>query len=300
MGDIQIRALRTLSEMQEAVALQKTYWGDDLESVIPAHMLLSLANYGGHVLAAMDGGQMVGVLVGFLGTSNDEPNRPAMANLQLVSKRMVVLPEFRGRGIGYHLKREQRRIAIKQGVRLITWTFDPLLAINAQLNIRKLGAISDSYLEDVYGTSEEGGLATLGSSDRLVADWWVTHRRVEERLNGNRTDLGLKHYFEAHTPIVNVTQVNSTGNSVPPDVILDPTGSLVLAEIPINYMAVVRDDPSLARIWRIHTRDLFKRLFGMQYVVTDFIREIYEGRDRAFYLFSQSNRPFEQVDFSQN
>lgn len=300
MGELQIRALKTLPEMQEAVALQRSYWGNDLESVIPAHMLLSLANYGGHVLAAMDGDQMVGVLVGFLGTSNDEPNRPAMANLQLVSKRMVVLPEFRGRGIGYHLKREQRRIAIKQGVRLITWTFDPLLAINAQLNIRKLGAISNTYVEDAYGTSEEGGLATLGSSDRLVADWWVTNRRVEERLNGSRTDLGLKHYFEANTPIINATSTNAAGYALPPKTIVQPTGSLLLLEIPTNYGAIVQAVSDLAREWRTHTRDVFKRLFGMEFVVTDFIREAYEGRDRAFYLLSQSNRPFEQVDFSQN
>lgn len=300
MGEIEIRALSTLDEMREAVELQKTYWGNDLESVIPAHMLLSLANYGGHVLAATDNDQMVGVLIGFLGTNAAEPNRPAMANLQLVSKRMVVLPEFRGRGIGYHLKREQRRLAIKQGVRLITWTFDPLLAINAQLNIRKLGAISDNYVQDVYGTADDGGLTTLGSSDRLVADWWVTNRRVEERINGNRSLLDLKHYFEGHTPIVNATQANDAGNALPTDTIIKPTGSLALLEIPINYKALVQQDTSLALDWRAHTRELFKWLFGMEYIVTDFLREIHEGRERAFYLLSQSNKPFEQVDFSRN
>jgi hypothetical protein len=35
-------------------------------------------------------------------------------------------------------------------------------------------------------------------------------------------------------------------------------------------------------------------------VVTDFIRDRYEERDRAFYLLSQGDKVFERVDFSQN
>ncbi len=93
-----IRPLQKLGEMYEAVELQKTYWGVDLESVVPAHMLFSLATAGGHVLAAFDGDKMVAVLIGFLGTDVQELNRPAMANLRIVSKRMIVLPEYRGQG----------------------------------------------------------------------------------------------------------------------------------------------------------------------------------------------------------
>ncbi|MBL8163765.1 MAG: GNAT family N-acetyltransferase [Anaerolineae bacterium] len=298
--DLRIRPLATLDEMRQAVDLQKQYWGDEPESVIPAHMLFSLANYGGHVLAAFDGQRLVGILVGFLGTSGNEPDRPAMANLQYVSKRMVVLPEYRGQGIGYHLKREQRRIAMKQGVRLITWTFDPLLALNAHLNIRKLGAISNEYLPDYYGTSDDGGLTTLGSSDRLLAEWWVTSRRVEERFGGTRGDLMLSRYLEAETVIANPATFNTAGLPVSPDDIWMPNTSLCLMEIPVSYPVIVRDDPMLAQRWRLHTRDLFQRLFALGYVVTDFIHEPYEGHDRAFYLLSQPDKLFEQIDFSQN
>ncbi len=69
-----IRILQKLEEMHEAVELQKTYWGMDLESVVPAHMLFSLATSGGHVLAAFDGDKMVAVLIGFLGTDVQELN----------------------------------------------------------------------------------------------------------------------------------------------------------------------------------------------------------------------------------
>ena len=153
-----IRSLQNLNEMHGAVELQKTYWGSDLESVVPAHMLFSLATSGGQVIAAFDGDKMVAVLIGFLGTDIQEPSRPAMANLRIVSKRMIVLPEYRGLGIGYKLKKRQREFAMRQGIRLITWTFDPMLAANANLNIRKLGAISTSYLEDYYGTRSHTSL----------------------------------------------------------------------------------------------------------------------------------------------
>lgn len=295
-----IRALKTLEDMQAAVELQKLYWGSDLESVVPAHMLFSLASYGGHVLAAFDHDIMVGVLIGFLGTANDEPHRPAMANLQIVSKRMVVLPEYRGQGVGYKLKKRQREIALRQGIRLITWTFDPLLAVNAHLNIRKLGTIANTYLEDYYGTASESGLSKFGSSDRLLAEWWVTNRRVEERLTGNRPEIDLYQYLEAGTPIMNATEVNPAGLAMPGKTTISPVGSLALLEIPVNYEALAQQDSDLATSWRSQTRNLFLQLFAGGFVVTDFVRQDYAGRDRAFYLLSQGDRVFERIDFSRN
>jgi predicted GNAT superfamily acetyltransferase len=300
MDSITIKPLMALGEMRAAVELQNTFWGNDAESVVPAHMLFSLATYGGHVLAAFDGAQMIGLLIGFLGTNIEESDRPAMANLQIVSKRMVVLPQYRGQGIGYRLKLAQRDLTIKQGVRMVTWTFDPLMALNAHLNIRKLGAVSHRYLEDYYGTADEGGLATLGSSDRLQVEWWVTNRRVEERLSGRRGDLSLQHYLGADTPIANATTADTHGTPWPAENNIIPTGLFVLLEIPVNFTAIVESDPILARAWRLHTRDLFKRFLTLGYVVTDFIRSTYEGRDRAFYLLSHSGRQSDQLDFSRN
>jgi predicted GNAT superfamily acetyltransferase len=285
-SDYPIRLVRAFDQLRPIVELQRTYWGDDLESVIPAHMLFSLANNGGHVLAAYDGDRPIAMLVGFLGTSEDNDTRPAMANLQIVSKRMVVLSEYRGQGIAYRLKKRQRELAIAQGVRLITWTFDPLLAQNAHLNIRKLGAIVPLYLRDYYGTDDAGGLAVLGSSDRLFVEWWVTNRRVEERLFGKRMDITLAQYLEAATPIINPTRISDDGAIVPTEPNEMPSGSLALLEIPAQYPAIQRDNPTLARAWRAHVRALFERMLRHGFVVTDFLHHPYQGRDRAFYLMS--------------
>ncbi len=291
---LQIKALRDLSEMRAAVDLQRGFWGDDIESVVPAHVLFSFANHGGHVLSAFDGERMVGVLIGFLGTSEENRSRPAMANLQIVSKRMVVLPEYRNRGVGYRLKLAQRDQAIAQGIRLITWTFDPLLAPNAQLNVRKLGVTCSTYFEDYYGTNAESGLTTLGSSDRLLAEWWVTNRRVEERIKGKRTDLTLRHYMQASTPIINQTSMTDDGLLVPPENISIPVGAFALAEIPLNYAALAESNPTLGQLWRARSRELFKRMMDESgYVITDFLRESYEGRERAFYLLSYNGPSFD-------
>lgn len=288
MANIDIRALRSLDDMRAMVDLQRVYWGDDLESVIPAHMLFSLANHGGHVLGAFDGDRPVGVLVGFLSTHNEEPRRPAMANLQLFSKRMVVLPEYRGQGIGYRLKLAQRDIAIAEGIRLVIWTFDPLLAPNAHLNIRKLGAVVNTYLEDYYGTSSEGGLARLGSSDRLMAEWWVTNRRVEERINGTRADLTLSHYLDASTTILNPSALSDDGILLPAEQVVVPTGALALIEIPHRYTALEASNAQLARSWRLHIRYTFEQALGRGYSVTDFVTADYQGRERSFYVLSFS------------
>jgi len=295
-----VRLLHNLDEMHEAVELQKTYWGSSLESVVPAHMLFSLATSGGHVLAAFDGDKMVAVLIGFLGTDVQEANRPAMANLRIISKRMIVLPEYRGQGVGYKLKKRQREFAIRQGIRLVTWTFDPMLATNAHLNIRKLGAISTSYLENYYGTSNEGGLSRTGTSDRLLVEWWVTNRRVEERLNGSRGAINLSQYLEADTPIVNASSINSSGLVVPSSLVAVPIGSLGLVEIPVDYDALIQGNLPLAVEWQTHIRDVMQRLLASGYIVTDFLRSTYENRERAFYLFSQADKAFERVDFSSN
>ncbi|MFN8374630.1 MAG: GNAT family N-acetyltransferase [Anaerolineae bacterium] len=284
--EITIRPLKTLDEMYAVADLQKVHWGDDDESLVPAHMLYSLASYGGHVLGAFDGDKLVGALIGFLGTHDEEPERPAMANLQIVSKRMVVDPEYRSQGIGYRLKLAQRDFARQQGVRLVTWTFDPLLAANAHLNIRKLGGISLRYLKDYYGTSEHGNLATLGSSDRLLVEWWITHRRIEERLTGTRGVLKLSAYLEANTPILNPTTLGEDGFVRPGARPNSLAGTLALIEIPLNYPAIVKRDEALARQWRTHSRQVFMNAFAEGFVVTDFLRETYEGRDRAFYMMS--------------
>src|SRR5690606_24744048 len=101
MTEITIRTLHSADEMSAAVDLQRVYWGNNMEDLVPEHMLLSIARYGGHIHAAYDGNRMVGLLMGFLGADIDpDEASDAPSQLYVMSKRMVVLPEYRGQKIG--------------------------------------------------------------------------------------------------------------------------------------------------------------------------------------------------------
>ncbi|MDE2853284.1 MAG: GNAT family N-acetyltransferase [Chloroflexota bacterium] len=285
MSAINIRRLLTAREHDRAVELQKLYWGDEAENLVPRHMLHSISHYGGHVLGACDGEELVGLVMGFIGTDIDieAPDaRPAMANLLIMSKRMVVRPEYRGRNIGFRLKMAQRDLALKQAIRLVTWTVDPLLAANAHFNIRKLGAVVQRYAVNYIELVEATGL----KSDRLVVEWWVTQRRVKERAKGAGGKLTLQQYFDVGAPIVN--RADGSGEWLLPRRMTEaPHTTFALIEIPPDFPALEAADPNLADAWRSHIRDVFPPMLDAGYIVTDFVTGEFEGRPRSFYLLSR-------------
>jgi len=285
MKDIKIRRLLNAAEHDQAVELQKYYWGEDAAHLVPRHMLHSIAHYGGHVLGAYDKDRLVGLVLGFIGTDIDidAPDaRPAMANLLIMSKRMVVLPAYRGRNIGFRLKMAQRDLAIKHAIRLVTWTVDPLLAPNAHLNIRKLGGVIQRYATNFFGLDEAESLR----SDRLVVEWWVTQRRVKERAKGAGGGLTLQQYFDVNAPIVNRAEASQIW--LKPRRMTDvPASTFALVEIPGDFRALEAADRALADEWRYHIRDVFPRMLAAGYIVTDFVSGKFENRRRSFYLLSR-------------
>ena len=94
-----------------------------------------------------------------------------------------VLRSHENRGLGRALKMAQRREALRSGIRLIEWTFDPLRAKNAFLNIVRLGAIARSYQPDYYGEVRSRFQRGL-PSDRLIAEWRLSSTRVRRALEG--------------------------------------------------------------------------------------------------------------------
>lgn len=281
---IHIRPLTTFDEIDEVVALQRLIWNDPA-TVIYQHMLISFIHNGGLLLGALKEAILVGFVMGYLGIESLESDRPAMANLKMVSQRMAVRPEFRNSGVGYALKVAQREQAVRQGIRLITWTFDPLNSRNAHLNVRKLGCTVQRYEKDYYGT-KRSPLVSLDQSDRLLAEWRVTTPRVQERLFGKRSPLTLDQYLSAGTVmIVNPTAAGSDGLPHPGGP-RSTTGLLALVEIPAHFDQISNADEKLARDWRAHGREVLTQAFQSNYIITDFVHATYEGRERCFYVFS--------------
>ena len=153
MADFDIRPLRTLDDFRAAEDVQRAAWQSDELDIVPLHMLLTVAKNGGVALGAFAQDQLIGFVFGFLGTGEHRygPEAPAAVKLKHCSHQMGILPEWQSKGVGFALKVAQREAVRGQGLRLITWTYDPLESKNARLNILKLGAVCHTYYRDLYG-----------------------------------------------------------------------------------------------------------------------------------------------------
>ena len=170
---IVVRKCDKLEEFHECVELQREVWGEaDLE-IEPTTMFVVASLTGGQILGAFDGERLVGYTLAVVGV------RDAQAYLH--SHQTGVLTEYRDRGVGRMLKLFQREEALRRGIRLIEWTFDPLELKNAHFNLNRLGAICRKYIPNLYGVTTSPlhrGMAT----DRLLAEWYLDSAWVEAAL----------------------------------------------------------------------------------------------------------------------
>lgn len=282
MEDITIKRLLSVDEFDQAVELQKTYWGADAGNLVPGHMFHSLTRHGGHLLGAYADGRLVGFVMGFLGVDTHCESQyasPAASRLLILSKRMLVLPGHRGKNIGFRLKLAQRDIALELGIELVTWTFDPLLAPNGHLNLRKLGGLARKFSVNYFGWR---GANTL-KADRLTLQLWVNHPRARACAEGVSNGRPLQEYLDDNTPVVNLARADGRWLA-PTDASGQATAPCCLIEIPSNIEAMEREAPDLALRWREHIRELFPQVMTPAAVVSDFVQGELDGRRRTFYV----------------
>jgi predicted GNAT superfamily acetyltransferase len=271
MPDFDIRPLRTLEDFHAAEDVQRAAWSSDDIDVAPLHIMLTIAKNGGVALGAFAQDRLVGFVLGFLGTSQRYgAEAPATVKLKHCSHMLGVLPEWHSRGVGYALKAAQREAVLNQGVRLITWTYDPLESRNANLNIAKLGAVCNTYIRNYYGELRDDlnrGIAT----DRFQVDWWIASRRIETRLSRKRPPLQLHHYLEVDAPIINPARWDDRNLQVCQDPIEPPPAHRFLVEFPADFQAVKRADNALAVAWRLHLRSICETAFASGFTVIDYV-----------------------------
>lgn len=165
---IAFRELRTPEEMALVVLLEYEIWGQS--DATPANQLVISAKTGGHVIGAFDEGRLVGFAYGFPAfLPGGEP--------WIASHMLAVREGYAGSGLGRALKWRQRDLALSQGYRRMTWTFDPLEARNAHLNLNLLGATAREYIVNCYGAMEDRINAGI-PSDRLMAEWDLAGERA--------------------------------------------------------------------------------------------------------------------------
>lgn len=231
-----IRPLADLAERRECVRLQEATWGRGFADQVPPSILMIAQETGGVASGAFDGDRLVGFVFGISGIRDGRKVH--------WSDMLAVLPEYRDRSLGFRLKLHQRDLLLPLGVEVVLWTFDPLVARNAHLNLRRLGAVSRTYKRDLYGRSGSPVHEGIGT-DRLLAEWWIAGDRVRDRLE----------------------------RGPPPDEATGADGGdAIEIAVPADIEAVRREDPALAMEWRAKLRDAFEAAFDAGYTATDLVR----------------------------
>ncbi|HEX3233920.1 MAG TPA: hypothetical protein VHR41_06965 [Gemmatimonadales bacterium] len=264
-----IRRAETQAEYEECVRIQDETWGRDFNERVPS-TIFRVSQYLGGVTAAAfapsDGG-MLGFVFGMTGVQD--------GRLVHWSDLLAVRPAARDRGIGRRLKLFQRSLVLPLGATRMLWTFDPLVARNAQLNLNGLGATVAEYVPDMYGLDTGSALHSAVGTDRFILSWDLT---ATPRVPAQ--DHGLAAPPPARLVVNREDQVGRPPTMHPID-----TFPEVYIAIPGDIQQVIADAPDLARAWRDTTREAFLGYLQRGYRVSGFHRT--EGR--GFYRLTQGS-----------
>ena len=160
--ELRIRPVRARADYEACVGLQHETWGRSFSETVPWSMMDITAKMSGVVTGAFGpDGTLYGFVYGVTGLRKGE--------LSHWSHMLAVRPDARDRGIGRRLKQAQREELLAVGVKTMYWTFDPLVARNAHLNINVLRVRVDQFVVDMYGDSDSK-LHRLGT-DRFIVRW---------------------------------------------------------------------------------------------------------------------------------
>lgn len=258
---VDIRRVATWAEYEACVALQREVWGPDFAECVPAAMLMVTQRIGGVVAGAFDrDGQLIGFVFGVTGIERG----------QIVhwSDMLAVRTSARGLGIGRQLKLFQREAVRAVGVNTIYWTFDPLVARNARLNLVTLGADVVEYVPDMYGHETTSVLHQGLGTDRFIVAWHIgggARSRPRPEIPAAQC---------AGIPALNA--MPSIADGAP----------AVRVTVPLHIDRVQQHSLTVAARWRSDTRRAFLWCFEHGYRVTGYYRD--EQSETAGYILTAS------------
>jgi predicted GNAT superfamily acetyltransferase len=247
---IEIRELTSNTELTLVQNLEHEIWNMD---PLPLHQTITASQNGGLVLGAYFKEELVGFSYSFAGFNKGQS--------YLCSHMLGIHQEHREKGIGARLKQVQKEIALEMGYDLIVWTYDPLETRNGYLNLSKLQAICETYVENCYGEMEDklnSGLPT----DRFKVEWWINSSHVINQQTIKKDPAQSTFQWETTTDhLPKLTNIEDGLRGVA------NIDAPVLVPVPANFQQLKRLNNNLAIDWRFKTREIFQTLFAKGYAI---------------------------------
>jgi predicted GNAT superfamily acetyltransferase len=242
---VTVRRVETLAEYHECLAVQEETWGAGFRELVPPAILMVAQKLGGVCAGAFaPNGRMLGFVFGMTGIRD--------GRLVHWSDMLGVRGEAQGAHLGERLKLYQRQLVRAIGVETMHWTFDPLVARNAHLNLTRLGARAVEYVPDMYGSNTGSPIHGVLPTDRVVVAW----------------DLRA-----SNVPAPPPSRPGMLVNPVARDGLPTLNG---LLDAPVVRIAVPRNldaEPNDRRaVWRSVTREAFATYLARGYEVVGFRR----------------------------
>jgi len=264
---LRIRRLRSHAEFDRLLAIQKEVWKHEDIDLTPTHQFCITSRMGAILLGAFIGEELAGFVYSFPAVFRNK--------LRQHSHLLAVLPEYQGLGIGKKLKWAQRQWALKLGYDLITWTFDPLVARNANLNLHTLGAITRTYWPNFYGMTSSLTHGRNIPTDRFLVEWPIKTSRVERRRKEQ-----FETYDEKSLP--RALERDARRKDVwPGKARRIGEEKIILVEIPRETNASQMSVASVAA-WQASLRRVMRSHFQRGYAAVDFLYG-----ERCFYVLKK-------------
>lgn len=232
--------------------------------------------------------ELVGYSYGFVGVVDKTLGYRDPDNFRFYSQYTAVRQQYQGFGLGMAVKKFQREIVRDLfGIKAITCTYDPLVAVNAFRNIGYFGMSVLDYKVACY-SNYTGLLNRLDiDCDRFFMLWELENRFPRQ-----------KGRYSAWTPRVIETELRSTRGRddrlVLPAVAgidLQCEEETLFLEIPWDFYTMLQqtdvEDKAIRTIpveWRAATRKVFLHYLSKGWRVADFIRDLSAENPRCFYI----------------
>jgi predicted GNAT superfamily acetyltransferase len=262
--DIEIKELSTFADFEEITSLQEQIWNlpdRDKISTITLRSLTMTYPIMGLILGAFHNNKMVGFVICL-------PTREPQTLYGLI---MGVLPEYQNSEVGNKLGIKVLEKCVKQGVKKICWTFEPLESQHAHLYINKWGAIAVRFEQNYYQLKDEQN--SLVPMDRFIVDCSLQSKRVTERINKK---IKLQTVTEALSlyPVATLMSM--------------PNEKEVLIKIPSNYKYLLKNNSTEAYSCRMETRAIFEEYINNRsYFIASMLSEEIKGERQCYYLMEK-------------